>query len=135
MEYLIDSALWIDSVRPKSSAALKTQTDAWITHPDAVTCEPVTFEMLRNATFSERPGLQARLATLPLLPTPDTLWAEAALLGQCCRDRGFTIGAFDLLIATVALAHEVELITFDADFSLIAQAEPKLRVQVLARAT
>ena len=135
MEHLIDSALWIDAVRPKSSAALKRQTDGWITHPDAVSCEPVTFEMLRNAKLSERPGLQARLATLPLLPTPRTLWADASLLGQRCRDRGFTIGAFDLLIATVALAHEVEVITFDADYSLIAQAEPKLRVQALARAT
>jgi hypothetical protein len=55
------------------------------------------------------------------------------LLGQRCRDRGFTIGPFDLLIASVALHHDAEIIAFDGDYSLIAEAEPELRVQVLIR--
>jgi predicted nucleic acid-binding protein len=133
MEHLIDSALWVDSVRPKSPAPLKAQTNEWITHPDAVTCEPVTFEMLRNATLTERAGLARRLATLPLLATPAGIWRSAAVLGQRCRDLGLTVNPLDLLIATVALAHDAEVISFDGDYSLIAQAEPKLRVQILTR--
>lgn len=134
MEYLIDSTLWIDSVRPKSSAALKAQTSGWIKHPEAVTCQPVVFELLRNAKLTERRGLRARFATLPVLPTPDDLWEAGVSLGQRCRDRGFTVGPFDLLIATIALHHGAEIIAFDADYSLIAQAEPALRVKVLTRA-
>lgn len=134
MDRLIDSTLWIDSVRPKSPAALKAQADGWIVESDAVTCEPVTFELLRNARLAERRGLQVRFATLPMLPTPGYLWRGALSLGQRCRDCGFTVGPFDLLIATVALPHDAEIITFDGDYSFIAEAEPALRVQVLTRA-
>ena len=68
------------------------------------------------------------------LEMPPNFWRKGILLGQLCRDQGFTIGALDLLIATVALAHDAEIVTFDADYSVIAQAEPKLRVQLLVRA-
>ena len=133
MGILIDSSLWIDFFRRKSSAALRAQTSQWIASPDAVNCEPVTFEILRHATASERPGLVARLNTLPLLPTPKAVWSEAALLGQGCRDRGFTVNSLDLLIAAIALHHDAELVTFDGDYTLIAHASPRLRVNVLAR--
>ncbi len=134
MEYLIDSALWIDFSRRKSSLPLKAQILPWLARPDAITCEPVVFEVLRNATAEERPGLSARLRSLPLLPVPESLWTGATHLGQRCRDRGFTVGSFDLLIATTALHHDAEIVTFDGDYSLIAQAEPKLRLQLLTRA-
>ena len=105
-----------------------------IFHLDACVCEPVVFEMMLGARRDERRKLEREFAVVPLLVTPPGLWSQAAQLSQQCRDRGFTIGALDLLIATVALHHDAEIITFDGDFSLIAQAEPKLRVQALARA-
>jgi predicted nucleic acid-binding protein len=134
MEYLIDSSLWIDFSRRQSSQTLKSQIRPWVTGPDCVTCEPVVFEVMRNATADERRSLTEHLEVMALLSSPASLWRDAVTLGQKCRDAGFTIGALDLLIATVALHHNAEIVTFDADYSLIAQAAPALRVQLLARA-
>ena len=135
MERLIDASIWIDFTRARTPRPLREQARALVDAPDACLCEPVAFELLRASIASERPGLEQRFATMHWLAMPPDFWREATLLGQRCRDCGLTVGALDLLIATVALAHEVEIITFDADYSLLAQAEPKLRVQVLARAT
>jgi predicted nucleic acid-binding protein len=64
VEYLIDSTLWIDSLRPKSSAPLKAQSTGWIKHPEAVTCQPVIFELLRNAKLAERRGFRATTSAI-----------------------------------------------------------------------
>ena len=70
--------------------------------------------------------------TLPLLPTPSSLWKDAAKLGQDCRKHGTTPGWPDLLIAALAIHHNAEIVTFDAGFVDIAPAAP-LRVELLSR--
>jgi predicted nucleic acid-binding protein len=67
-----------------------------------------------------------------MLITPAGIWSDAAALGQCCRRHGITAGSLDLLIASVAMHHDAELVTFDADFKQIATVLP-LRVTLLAR--
>ncbi len=37
------------------------------------------------------------------------------------------------MIATVALHHDTEVVTFDSDYALIAQADPRFRVNALVR--
>jgi len=122
----------VDFTWAKSPSALKALIQPWLLDPDACLCEPVAFEILRHATPAEKKHLDIHLATFPLLPTPGTLWRDAAALGRRCRAKGATPGSLDLLIAALALHHDAELVTFDADFSGIAQASP-LRVQLLKR--
>ena len=133
MELLIDSSLWIDFAMPKSPPALKQQIAVWIHNERAATCAPVRYEVLRGALRHERPRLEQQLRTTLWLPLPDGFWEKATQLGQKCRDAGFTVGAFDLMIAAVALHHDAEVVTFDSDYALIAQAEPRLRVNALVR--
>jgi predicted nucleic acid-binding protein len=132
MARLIDSSLWVDFTRRKSPADLKAMILPWILDPSAALCEPVVFEVLRHATAAERDPIEQQFATLPLLPVPRDLWQNAAKLGQACRDQGFTAGSIDLLIASIALHHGAELVTFDAGFLEIARAAP-LRVRLLSR--
>lgn len=131
---MIDSSLWVDYFRLQTTEARRAQAGMWIDHGDAVTCWPVMFEVLRGARPEERRRIRGQLETVSVLPFETGLWLSAAILGQTCRDRGFTIPPFDLLIATAALHHDAEIITFDRDYSYIAQAEPKLRVEILTRA-
>lgn len=133
MARLIESSLWVDFTRHKSPGTLKALIMPWIVDPAAVLCEPVIFEILRHATKAERRPLEAQFATLPVLADPPDLWQRATKLGQACRQHGFTPGAIDLLIAAVALHHDAEVVTFDADYRLISRAT-SLRVQLLTRA-
>jgi hypothetical protein len=92
----------------------------------------VVFEVLRHATTAERAPIEEQFATLPLLPVPSDLWQKATKLGQACREQGFTVGSVDLLIAVIALRHDAEIVTFDADYLDIARVAP-LRVNLLVR--
>ena len=134
MPTLIDTSVWVHFTRARSPRALKLLIAPYILSPDAVVAEPVMFEVLRHATQQEMGPLQAQLRTFPVLSTPVDLWQHAARLGQACRKAGATAGSLDLLIAAVALQHNAELITFDADFQFIARA-CRLRVKLLHRAS
>jgi predicted nucleic acid-binding protein len=121
-------------VANRSSRTLKRFIASCILHPDAHLAEPITFEMLRHATPAEAKQLTQQFQTMPTLATPPSLWSQAAELGQACRQKNLTVGSLDLLIATIALHHAAEVVTFDEDFRRIAGVS-KLRVKVLERAT
>jgi predicted nucleic acid-binding protein len=128
----VDASLWIDFTRTRSSRSLKDLISPYILDPDARLAEVVRFEVLRYASREESRQIEAQFQTIPMLATPSNLWTEAATLGQRCRQEGVSAGSLDLLIATVAIHHDAELITFDLDFERIA-AVSALRVKWLAR--
>ncbi len=59
--------------------------------------------MLRHATAQEQKWINAQFETLPLLPTPATLWRDTTHLGQQCRATGFNAGSLDLIIAALCI--------------------------------
>lgn len=132
MAILIDSTLWIDFTRARSPRALKDFIAAYITDPAACVAEPIAFEVLRYATAEEQHLFEEQLRTMTMLQSPVTLWNDAAILGRRCRANGLTPGSLDLLIATVAMHHGAELLTFDTDFERVAQVSA-LRVTRLSR--
>jgi predicted nucleic acid-binding protein len=129
---LIDTTLWIDFTRARSPRALKDFIAAYITDPAACVAEPIAFEILRYATAEEQQLFEDQLRTMTMLLSPSTLWSDAAGLGRRCRENGLTPGSLDLLIATVAMHHGAELLTFDADFEGIARVSA-LQVTYLRR--
>jgi predicted nucleic acid-binding protein len=132
MARLIETSLWVDFTRSKSPLELKMLIQPWILDPLACLCEPIAYEVLRHATPQEQKLIQAQFETLPLLPTPTNLWRDAAILGQNCRAAGVNAGSLDLIIASLAIHHHAELVTFDTDFLAIARVTP-LRVRHLSR--
>ena len=132
MPTLIDSSLWIDFTRARSPKSVKQFIAPYILAPEAALAEPIAYEVLRHATDAEIPALEAQFKTMPLLRTPDDLWTDAAKLGQSCRRKGVNAGSLDLLIVSVAIHHDADLITFDVDFQRIAGA-CRLRVKLLQR--
>jgi predicted nucleic acid-binding protein len=129
---LIDSTLWIDFTRARSPRALKDFIAGYVTDPTACIAEPIAFEVLRYATAEEQQLFEEQLRTMVLLASPSSLWTDAALLGRRCRGHGLTPGSLDLLIATVAIYHGAQLLTFDSDFEHIARVST-LRVTRLHR--
>jgi len=124
MARLIETSLWIDFTRAGTPSARKLAIQPCILDAEACLCEPVAFEVLRHATPKERQRIEAHFATLPLLATPPQLWRDATRLGQRCRDQGLNAGSLDLIITTIALHHEAELVTGDADYAAIARIAP-----------
>lgn len=132
MASLLDASLWIDFTRRLSPRHLKEFIAPYILDPGACVAEPIMFEVLRHATEEELGPLQAQFQTMMVLATPPALWSGAATLGRRCRGRGINAGSLDLLIASIALHHDTELVTFDADFERIAEVS-NLRFKRLQR--
>jgi len=132
MLLLLDTSLWIDFTRTRSPVALKQHIAPYVLDPAAHLAEPVRFEVLRAAHPEEARLLDAQFDTLPMLATPADLWQQAITLGQACRKIGRTVLSLDLLIAAVALHHNAELVSFDADFEAIASVSA-LRLNRLTR--
>lgn len=132
MTLLIDTSLWIDFTRSRSPAPLKQFIAPYVLDATAHLAEPVRFEVLRAARPEEARLLEAQFNTLPCLGTPTDLWQWAIVLGQACRQIGRTVLSLDLLVAAVALHHNAELVSFDADFEAIASVSA-LRLNLLNR--
>ena len=132
MTLLLDTSLWIDFTRTRRPVALKQCIAPYVLDPAAHLAEPVRCEVLRAARPEEARLLEAQFDTLPMLPTPEDLWQQAINLGQACRQIGRTVLSLDLLIAAVALHHNAELVSFDADFEAITLVSA-LRLNRLTR--
>ena len=134
MATVIDSSLWVDFFRARTPLAIKERVAFVVEQRDAALCDPIRFEILRAARRDERDRVETTFATFPLLSTPSDLWEKAVGLGQKCVDAGIRPRSLDLLIATVCLRHDSELVTFDADFAEMAKVCP-LNVRLLTRHT
>ncbi len=130
MARLLDSSVWVGLLRIGSPRALKEFVSPWIVDADSVLAEPVIFELLRYASDTEAREFRSFAEAFHILQTPKNLWAAAADLGRACRRRGYLIEAVDLLIASIALHHKVELVTFDGDYEKIAKVSD-LKVRLL----
>ncbi len=130
---MLETSIWIDLLRAKTDPIVRAQIKPWFGRDDIALCEPVLYELLRNAARAQRPFLQRHLETIPVLPTPATLWRDAAQSGQTCLEAGVIMGALDLLIATICIHHDAELVTFDKQFAAMAKVS-KLRAKILIRA-
>ena len=134
MEHLIDSCDWIDHLRSATPARIRQIAHDAVNRPGAVICEPISFEMLRLCPKPHRRGIEARFATLPMLPTPAELWRNATAFGQRCKDAGVAAGFSDLLIATICQHHGALMVTFDTHFRALAKVIG-FEIELLTRPT
>lgn len=67
------------------------------------------------------------LAPLELIEPTRNDYVEAARLANTCRQTGIQVGSVDALLAQLAIANDLELLTTDRDFENAAKVVP-LRV-------
>jgi len=126
---LVDSSVWIDLLRDRSTravVALRKLLDA-----GAAALSPVVYqEILQGAASAPHfERLRAYFSTLPfLVPAhPVRSYERAAHLYARCRWLGLTPRSHtDCLIAQTAVDQETALLAHDRDFDMIARAEPRL---------
>jgi len=130
---LIDTSVWIDAFHARTPTAIRLVAATAINRPDAVICDPICLELLRGVPEREVARVERHLATVPMLPSPSSLWRDAIPLLRACARRGNFVNTLDGLIAAVALNHRATIVTFDSDF-LLLQEVSELQVEFLPRA-
>jgi len=118
---LVDTSAWIDFFRGRGPCC--ERVDQLLDDNDVALCGPVKTELVRGLHSTKN-----RQKVLPLLQgchdlaQPAHLWHEAGELGAWLGRQGVNVKSLDLLIATYALQHSLEILTNDTDFLLMKRA-------------
>jgi tRNA(fMet)-specific endonuclease VapC len=114
MIYLPDTNTCISLLRQKHPHLIARWRSAKVT--DIVLCSIVVYELRHGAESSsdaarEHAKLDVFLAPFSSLPFDDACAVKCAEIRRALERKGETIGPHDLLIAAVALRHDLTLVT------------------------
>lgn len=128
MNVLVDTSVWSLALRRDIPPNVKeTQILA-----RCLECQDVLFstgiivqELLQGFRGpKQRERLIEHFSTLPLIVPDLTDHIQAATLQTTCRRKGIQITTIDALLAQLAIAHDLEFLTTDRDFTLMARHVP-----------
>jgi len=117
---LVDTSVWITFFREGSSLAAR-RLDALLEEGEACICGLVEAELLPGLNRKDRIKVRALMARLTRLETAPDIWADVADIQERSLSKG--LGPFsipDLVIAAVALRHNVPLFSLDKHFQSLS---------------
>ncbi|MHB8909157.1 MAG: type II toxin-antitoxin system VapC family toxin [Syntrophales bacterium] len=116
---LPDTCAWIDYFRP-GTTSLGTRLERAIDTTAVYACGPVLYELVQGArSEKEQAELTNALGALPFLEMSEALWIKAGQLSASLRKAGRTVPFSDILIAMLALEHDLTVMTVDEHFRSI----------------
>jgi predicted nucleic acid-binding protein len=116
---LPDTCAWIDYFRP-GEIPLGEWLEKALAAGVVYVCGPVLCELVQGAkSDKERATLTDAMAALPFLEMTEKLWIQAGKLSGALRREGKTIPFSDILIAALALEHDLVVLTADEHFRII----------------
>lgn len=124
MSFLLDTNVCIQLLRPGQGGAIRHRIAA-LPIEDVVVCSPVRYELIFGALRSSHrdrnlDSVRLLLAQFHSLPFDDAAGDRAAELRAALAADGTPIGPADLLIAAIALANSVTLVTHNtAEFGRV----------------
>jgi tRNA(fMet)-specific endonuclease VapC len=124
LRFLLDTNACIQLLRRGKGASIRKRLE--VSGVETVVCSIVRSELVYGALRSERPEhnldkVKALLSPFQSLPFDDAAAQHAADIRASLTGRGKTIGPYDILIAAIARANGLAVVTHNvAEFSRIA---------------
>lgn len=131
MSLLVDTSVWSLAIRrdrPPETAEVEHLARTIRTGQPIASTGLILQELLQGAVAAAtRTAIVDRFDALTMLVPTTADHVAAAELSNTCRRRGVQLKTIDALIAQLCIAHDLTLLTADADFRHAAQHVP-LRV-------
>lgn len=128
MTLLVDTSVWSLAFRrdaPPSLPEVAHLASALAGAEDVAATGIIVLELLQGFVPSHvQRTLEDHLAPMVLVEPRREDYFAAARLSKTCREAGVQLGAVDSLIAQLAIANELTLLTTDRDFSNAAAHIP-----------
>ena len=128
---LADTSVWVAYLRHGPDHPLGGRLDAALARGELRTCGPVVAELLVGAREPDREALARALRALDWIELGREEWIAVGELARALREAGRTVPLTDVEIAMAAIAGDATLLSTDADFGRIAEAEPRFNVDIL----
>lgn len=119
---LVDSSVWIESLRRDGRLEVKVGLENLLEQYEAAWCGPVKLEVLGGARAQDLKALENEFRCIPYLPMMDGDWDAAKNLAWRLRDKGCTAPWNDILIASLALKAECRVYAIDKHFEMMHSA-------------
>jgi predicted nucleic acid-binding protein len=121
---LVDTSVWVRATRQKDGPEA-SELDMLLDRDEVATTDVVIAEVLQGtANDGEFQRYSEEMEALHYFPVTRETWLRAAALSAQLRHIGQTTSLADLVIATVALEHDLEVYAVDSDFARV----PELRL-------
>ena len=125
---LVDSSVWIESLRRDGRLEVKLALEGLLEEYEASWCGPVKLEVLGGARPQDRKALAEQFSCLPYFPMVDAVWDAAKNLAWRLRDRGCTAPWNDLLIAALSVKADCRIYSVDKHFEQMRDAGAGIRL-------
>jgi predicted nucleic acid-binding protein len=126
---LIDTSAWIEFLRRRGNPDIKHRVAAYMEAGRAAYCGPIELELYVGARENEKPDLRQSLDFSQRLEFTESCWLKAAEIENSLRAAGVTVPRDDILVAAVAIYHDVDIYADDPHFQLM-QARGKLDLRI-----
>lgn len=121
-EVVIDSSVWIHTLRSKDKSSISARVNDLILEDKAVTLPMIRMEILGGTkSLKEFKRLNSRLSGLRNLDISENIWEIATQWAFELRQNGYTIPNGDILIAASAKFHDLKLMHADRHFDIISE--------------
>jgi predicted nucleic acid-binding protein len=121
---LVDTSAWIDFFR-KKDPALHHLVATLLREARALGTGVVALELLRGAkTAKELIYVSELFETIEIVDQLPSTYRDAGKMGYKLAREGHTLSVVDLLIAQLAIENELQLLSLDKHFPIIAETFP-----------
>ncbi len=128
MTLLVDTSVWSLAFRrdsPSAGSEVRALRNAIERNEIIATTGLIVLELLRGFVPDRtKQTLETRLSALTAIEPSKADYFAAAELINTCRSGGVQLGTVDALIAQVAIANDLTLLTTDRDFTHAARHIP-----------
>lgn len=128
MTFLVDTSVWSLAFRrdaPPDQPEVGTLREALVGGEPVAATGLILTELLRGFIPEQaRATIRTRFAYVELIEPTRGDYEAAAEVANTCRAHGVQLGTVDALIAQLAIAHELTLLTADGDFEHAARFIP-----------
>jgi predicted nucleic acid-binding protein len=128
MNILVDTSVWSLALRrdsPPDTKAAQALNRSLQRQDVLFSTGIIVQELLQGFRGPKQcASIREYFSKLPLIVPNLTDHIDAAALQLTCRRRGIQVGTIDALLAQLAIAHDLELMTADRDFVMMARYVP-----------
>ncbi len=118
--FLIDTSAWILGLKRNSSTQVKNILTEILDKDQSATTGIIILELLQGTkTKKEYEEIFSDLSALHYFKENREIWKKASLLGFELRRKGKTIPSTDLLIASISLYYNLNILHADNHFEII----------------
>lgn len=119
---LPDTCVWIDFFRGVDSEPARLLEQALRGSDTVCVCGPILYELVQGVrSAKEETAILSALEGLVTLKVTGSLWIGAGRLSAQLKKQGITLPNSDILLAAVALANDLTVLTRDRHFLRIPQ--------------